>query len=131
MSRERLTAAVAAAAQHPDGGTWVLQALAEVPGCSWREAERSLFGRTKSPAGLLVGEWWFEPTVLPGRLSGVRIVHAVGGIRLAETVGTLEQCAERLVDVVAARAEALGATAQAEFAAVSEGLARAAEQVRG
>lgn len=131
MSRAQLTAALQAAAQHPDGGVWALQALGIVPGCSWSEAEKSLFGREKSPAGLTVGEWRFEPTVVSGRLPGVRVVHAVGGIRLAETEATLQSCAQALADAIADRVQALGTGAQTELAAVTEGLARAAEEVRG
>ena len=130
MSRAQLTAALQAAAQHPDGGAWALQALGNVPGCSWAQAEKSLFGREKSPAGLTVGEWRFEPTVVSG-LPGVRVVHAVGGLRLAETEATLESCAQELAGVIADRVQALGTGAQTELAAVTEGLARAAEEVGG
>lgn len=126
MSRERLAATLAAAARSADGGLWTLQALAAAPGCTWQPETRSLLGRVKSPASLQVGQWRFAPSALPGGLPAVRVVHEVGGVRLAETAATLEQCAGQLADAVCGLAESLGPTAAGELQAVVAGLERAA-----
>ena len=125
MSRERLTAALKAAAGQAGGGLWALETLGGAPGCAWSQETRSVLGRVKSPACLSAGEWRFCPTSLSGGLPGVRMVHEVGGIRLAQSEVSLDQCADQIAQAVCTAAQALGAGASDQLQAVVEGLAQA------
>lgn len=125
MSRERLTAALSAAADQPGGGIWVLEALAGAPGCSWVPEERSALGRVRAAACLTAGQWRFTPVQLSGGIPGVRLTHEVGGIRLAETEEPLGRCADRVARAVCEAASALGSEAERDLLAVLEGLERA------
>lgn len=120
--RDRLVAALIAAAGAPGGADWVWPALASAPGCRYEDEVRGLLGKVRRPAGLVAGEWRFEPA----GDALVRVVHEVGGIRLAQQQLSLEAAAGTVADAVVAAARSRGAAGERELAAVLEGIETAA-----